>query len=97
MNMKKRMVQGYRKFNPVFSGTLNPACVGKLLKLSSANGSKKEIFMPTMLAIIVASISSFLAHKFLKEYSPIFSAIFSALLWGVVYYIMKKMLRDLRP
>ena len=53
--------------------------------------------MPTMLAIIVASISSFLAHKFLKEYSFVFSAVFSVLVWGVVYYFMKKMLRDLRP
>jgi hypothetical protein len=53
--------------------------------------------MSTMLAIIVAGISSFLAHKFLKEYSFIFSALFSGLLWGVVYYFVKRMLGDLRP
>jgi hypothetical protein len=67
------------------------------LKLSSLNGSGMEIFMSTMLAIIVAGISSFLAHKFLKEYSFIFSAVFSGLLWGVVYYFVKRMLGDLRP
>ena len=67
------------------------------MKLKSHNGSRKEIFMSTMLAIIVASISSFLAHKFLKEYSFIFSALFSGLLWGVVYYFVKRMLGDLRP
>ena len=53
--------------------------------------------MPTMLAMIAASISSFLAYKFLKEYSFILSAVFSVLVWGVVYYHIKKMLRDLRP
>lgn len=53
--------------------------------------------MPTMLAIIVASISSFLAYKFLKEYSLILSAVFSVLVWGAVYYFVKKVLRDLRP
>ena len=53
--------------------------------------------MPTMLAIIVASISSFLAYKFSKEYSFILSAVLSLLVWGAVYYFIKQMLRDLRP
>lgn len=53
--------------------------------------------MPTMLAMIAASISSFLAYKFLKEYSFILGGIFSFLIWGAVYYFMKKVLSDLRP
>ena len=53
--------------------------------------------MPTMLAIIAASISSFLTYKFLKEYSFILSAVSSLLVWGAVYYFIKNMLRDLRP
>ena len=83
--------------HPLINMVPNPACGGKLLNLRSNNGWRKEIFMPTMAAILVASISSFLTHKFLKEYSFIFSAIFSGLLWGVVYYFTKRMLRDLRP
>lgn len=53
--------------------------------------------MPTMLAMIAASISSFLAYKFLKEYSFILGGVVSFLIWGAVYYFIKRMLRDLRP
>lgn len=63
----------------------------------SFQGLRKEILMPTMLAIIVASISSFLSYKFFKEYSLILSAVSSLLVWGAVYYFIKNMLRDLRP
>ncbi len=53
--------------------------------------------MPTLLAIICASISGFLAFKLLRGYSPILAAIICFVLWGGVYYYVKKSMKDLRP
>jgi len=53
--------------------------------------------MPTLLALIAASISGFLAFKFLREYSPILGGIVCFIIWGVVYFFVKKTMRDLRP
>ncbi len=53
--------------------------------------------MPTFLALIVASISGSLAFKFLREYSPILGAIVCFVVWGIVYFYIKKAMKDLRP
>ncbi len=53
--------------------------------------------MPTLLALVSASISGFLAFKLLREYSPLLGGMVCFVLWGGVYFYVKKLMRDLRP
>lgn len=53
--------------------------------------------MPMLLALICASITGFLAFKLLRESSPILGAIVCFVIWGIVYFFVKKTMKDLRP
>ena len=53
--------------------------------------------MPTFLAIILACLSAFLAHAYLKEYSLWLSAFASLLIWILVFYFVKKFVSGIRP
>ena len=52
--------------------------------------------MPTLLALISAGIASFVGYRLLHGYSTVLGVLVSVLLWGAVYYFVKKILADLK-
>ncbi len=53
--------------------------------------------MPTLVAMIAASIAGYLASRFLGDFSAILGGVVSFLLWVLVFYFMKRFLGRIRP
>jgi len=53
--------------------------------------------MPTLVAIIAATVASYLASKLLGEVSVIWSAVVSFFLWILVFYLTKRFLIRIKP
>ena len=52
--------------------------------------------MPTLLSLISAGIAAFVSYRLLHGYSTVLGFLVALVLWGVVYYFVKKLLVDLK-
>jgi len=53
--------------------------------------------MPTLVAIIAATVAGYVASRLLGEVSGIWSAVVSFLLWILVFYLTKRFLIRIKP